>query len=111
MKGSDRLFSVRSVGRSEGLRYQIDHNQHFYQSPSRHNRGCGCCSKCIHLDEYGHCGERKSGSTSPRSYSIEIANSSPSLGGFSVERRTSSLSPSPIPLSPRFSNMAASGDT
>lgn len=111
VKGPDRLFSVRSVGRTDGLRYQMDHNQHYYQSPSRHSRGGGCCTKCMHLDDYGHCGERRNGSTSPSSYSIEIGNSSPSPGGFSVERRTSSLSPSPIPLSPRFSNMAASGDT
>ncbi|XP_015082056.1 uncharacterized protein LOC107025813 [Solanum pennellii] len=108
IKGPDRLFSVRSVGRAEGLRYHMDPNQHYYQSPSyRHSRGGGCCIKCMHFDDY----ERRNGSISPCSYSIEIGNGCASPGGYSVERRTSSLSPSPIPLSPRFSNMAGSGDT
>ncbi|KAM3291004.1 hypothetical protein P3S67_019293 [Capsicum chacoense] len=111
VKGPDRLFSVRSVGRSEGLRYQVDHNQYYYQSSSRHNRGSNFCTKCMHYDDYGHCGERRNGSTSPSSFSMEIGNGCPSPGAYSVERRTSSLSPSPIPLSPRFSNMAGSGDT
>lgn len=111
VKGPDRLFSVRSVGRTEGLRYQMDHNQHYYQSPSRHSRGSGCCTKCMHFDDIGHYGERRNGSISPSSYSMEIGNGCASPGGYSVERRTSSLSPSPIPLSPRFSNMASSGDT
>ncbi|XP_009598648.1 uncharacterized protein LOC107817084 [Nicotiana tabacum] len=111
LKGPERLVSVRSVGRAEGLRYQVDHNQHYYQSPARHSRGSGCCTKCMHYDDYGHCGERRNGSISPGSYSMEMGNGCPSPGGYSVERRTSSLSPSPIPLSPRFSNMAASGDT
>ncbi|MCD9646070.1 hypothetical protein HAX54_035594 [Datura stramonium] len=111
IKGPDRLFSVRSVGRNEGLRYQMDHNQHYYQSSSRHSRGSGCCTKCMHYDDYGHYGERRNGSISPSSYSMEIGIGCPSPGAFSVERRTSSLSPSPIPLSPRFSNTAASGDT
>ncbi|CAN4108151.1 unnamed protein product [Withania somnifera] len=112
VKGPDRLCSVRSVGRAEGLRYQVDHNQHYYQSPSKHSRGSGCCTKCMHYDEYVlHCGERRHGSMSPSSFSMETGNGCPSPGSFSVERRNSSLSPSPIPLSPRFSNMAGSGDT
>ncbi|CAN4110730.1 unnamed protein product [Withania somnifera] len=110
VKGPDRLFSVKSVGRTDGLRYEVDHNQHYYQSPSRHSRGSGCCTKCMHYDDYGHCGERRNGSISPSNFSMDIGNGCPSPG-LSVERRTSSLSPSPIPLSPRFSNMTGSGDT
>ncbi|XP_027161872.1 uncharacterized protein LOC113762568 [Coffea eugenioides] len=74
--GPERLISVRSVGRAEGTRYQVDHGTPYYQSAPRHTRGGGCCSKCLHYDEYGAALEKRM-------------------------ERGSSLSPSPIPLSPR----------
>ncbi|KAL3538500.1 hypothetical protein ACH5RR_001866 [Cinchona calisaya] len=74
--GPERLTSVRSVGRAEGVRYQMDHVPVYYQSAPRQTRGSGCCSKCMHFDEYTHGFDRRMDSGS-------------------------SLSPSPIPLSPR----------
>lgn len=80
--GPERLISVRSVGRADGARYQADHVSFHHQLTPRHNRGGGCCSKCMHFDEYGAGLERRM-------------------------ERGSSLSPSPIPLSPRQGHIFA----
>ncbi|CAI9101538.1 OLC1v1038887C1 [Oldenlandia corymbosa var. corymbosa] len=76
--GPERLISVRSVGRAEGARYQMDYVPSQYQSGGlRHSRGSGCCSKCMHSDDYGPSSDRRAD-------------------------RGSSLSPSPVTLSPRY---------
>lgn len=86
--GTERLVSVKSVGRVEGSRYQIDqlqpfppHAAHPYLCMKQHSRGGnGSCNKCMHYDEYS---------------------------GAWMERRTEkgcSLPPSPLSLSPRAAN-------
>lgn len=71
----ERLISVRSVGRADGIRYQVDPGpQHNYAS--RQNRGC---SKCMHNDDCIHFSDRR------------------------ITDRTGSLTMSPVSLSPRYS--------
>lgn len=77
--GPERLISVRSVGRADGTRYQVDHAPVPYQSP-RHTRNSGCFSRCVHFDDY-------------------IPGSDGRMD------RGSSLPPSPVPLSPRQSHV------
>lgn len=56
----ERLVSVRSIGRAEGVRYQTDHvPQYYYYSGSRQRRGSGCCSKCKHYEECNSCSDRR----------------------------------------------------
>ncbi|KAG8364052.1 hypothetical protein BUALT_Bualt19G0086000 [Buddleja alternifolia] len=71
--GPDRLTSVRSVGRAEGVRYQVDPAPHYYYVP-RQNRGSGC----MHYDESGRCSGRR------------------------MVDRTGSLAMNSVPSSPRF---------
>ncbi|KAK4377104.1 hypothetical protein RND71_003400 [Anisodus tanguticus] len=75
VKGPERLISVRSVGRVEGIRYHVDHSPHYY---TRQNRGNGYCK---HYDDCSHCGERI-GSLSP------------------MDKRNGSFSTSPHSLGP-----------
>ncbi|KAL3515726.1 hypothetical protein ACH5RR_022628 [Cinchona calisaya] len=84
--GPERLITVRSVGRAEGARYNMDHVPVYYQSASRHVRGGGCCSKCMNVDEY-------------------------SVGLDRRMDRVNSLSPSPIPLSPRQGHIFKAWDS
>ncbi|GFZ09562.1 octicosapeptide/Phox/Bem1p family protein [Actinidia rufa] len=59
---SPRLVSVRSVGRNESWKYQVVPGPGTYHPMpiARHNRGGRCsCSKCLHLNEYGACVNRK----------------------------------------------------
>lgn len=55
----DRLISVRSVGRAEGVRYQMDPATHYFYPASRQSRGSGICTKCVHTDDCGHCLDRR----------------------------------------------------
>ncbi|OIT21266.1 PREDICTED: uncharacterized protein LOC109219146 isoform X1 [Nicotiana attenuata] len=73
----ERLISVRSVGRAEGMRYHVDHNSpHYYHSTTRHNHNRG--NGCMHYEDYGE----RTDSLSP------------------VDKRNGSFSPSPHSLSP-----------
>ncbi|KAL7125032.1 hypothetical protein ABFS83_14G088000 [Erythranthe nasuta] len=74
--GPDRLMSVRSVGRADGGRYQMDlppQQQYYYNSNNytrQQNRGNGCCNKCMHYEDLGHYPERRmTGRQSPASSS------------------------------------------
>ncbi|KAL7082338.1 hypothetical protein ACP275_14G092900 [Erythranthe tilingii] len=85
--GPDRLMSVRSVGRADGGRYQMDlppQQQYYYSNNNytrQQNRGNGCCNKCMHYEDLGHYPDRRmTGRLSPAS------SSSPRLsyGGMKV---------------------------
>lgn len=62
----ERLISVRSVGRAEGVRCQLDPAAappppppHYY-STSKQNRGNGyCCTKCLRYDDCSHFADRR----------------------------------------------------
>ncbi|KAL2513883.1 uncharacterized protein Fot_27854 [Forsythia ovata] len=73
----ERLFSVRSIGRAEGVRYETDHAPQFYYSSSRQNRGSECCTKCMHYEECSPGSDRR------------------------IMDRTGSIATSPVFLSPR----------
>lgn len=45
--GPERLISVRSFGRAEGVRYQVDHVPDYYQSTPRHARSSGCMMSAV----------------------------------------------------------------
>ncbi|KAK6121148.1 hypothetical protein DH2020_045069 [Rehmannia glutinosa] len=52
----ERLISVRSVGRADGIRYQVDPAPpHYYSTFSRQNRGNGY----MHYDECSHFFDRR----------------------------------------------------
>ncbi|KAK4438372.1 hypothetical protein Salat_0171500 [Sesamum alatum] len=70
----ERLISVRSVGRADGIRYQVDPGpQHIYGC--RQNRGC---TKCMHNDDCIHFSDRR------------------------IADRTGCSTVSPVPSSPRY---------
>ncbi|KAI3448357.1 hypothetical protein Pfo_005022 [Paulownia fortunei] len=75
----ERLISVRSVGRAEGTRYQVDPAPPYYYSTSRQNRGNGCCTKCMHYDDCSHFLDRR---MTDRTVSLAMSpvSSSPHLG-------------------------------
>ncbi|KAI3445576.1 hypothetical protein Pfo_002241 [Paulownia fortunei] len=47
----ESLISVRSVGRADGIRYQVDPAPQYYYYAYRQNRGSGCCTKCMRYDD------------------------------------------------------------
>ncbi|CAK9147334.1 unnamed protein product [Ilex paraguariensis] len=58
--GPERFMTVRSVGRADSARYQVDHPPHVYYSSTRPSKGSGCCNKCSQFDECGpSCTERR----------------------------------------------------
>ncbi|MCD9561366.1 hypothetical protein HAX54_020427, partial [Datura stramonium] len=60
--------------------YQLNKPPPGDQSRARqkYSRGSGCCTKCMHYDDYGHYGERRNGSISRTDYSMEIGIGCPS---------------------------------
>lgn len=74
----DRLISVRSIGRAEGARCQLDPPLPHYYPNSRVSRGNGCCTKCMHYDDSSHFSDRRMAErTSP--LAMSPASSSPRL--------------------------------
>ncbi|KAK3013633.1 hypothetical protein RJ639_009249 [Escallonia herrerae] len=55
----EKIIKVRSVGRAESPRYQVDHVPHYYSSTPKHGGGSLCCNKCLHFDDYGGLTERR----------------------------------------------------
>ncbi|CAI9786170.1 unnamed protein product [Fraxinus pennsylvanica] len=51
---SERLVSIRSIGRVEGVKYQVDRCPYNYYSTPWHNRGSRCCTRCMHCDDCCH---------------------------------------------------------
>lgn len=73
--GSEKLILVRSVGRADGIKNQVDHAPTYHHTYSKHAGGCGCCSsKCVNFDEYASCSSdrrmEKAGSLSPSPLSL-----------------------------------------
>lgn len=77
VNGPERIITIRSVGRSEGLRFQVDPTQNHRYSCIKHPRGNGSCSTCTHFDDYGSWSDKR------------------------PEKNGCSLPPSPLSTSPR----------
>ncbi|CAA0814074.1 Octicosapeptide/Phox/Bem1p family protein [Striga hermonthica] len=72
----DRLISVRSVGRAEGVRYQVEPLPVQYYSPtaaSRQNRGNGL----LQCDEWGHVMDRRTMADRNVSLATSLVSASP----------------------------------
>ncbi|KAK6157038.1 hypothetical protein DH2020_011286 [Rehmannia glutinosa] len=75
----ERLVSVRSVGRADGLRYNVDHvvPQYYYYGHRQNQGGGGCCTKCMHYDDCGHFSDRR---INDRTWAMSSVPSSPRYG-------------------------------
>lgn len=69
----ERLFSTRSVGRAEGLQYQVDSVPQQYQYALRQNQGTGWCYKWMPNDDFGQFRDQR-----PRSHAGSPNSVSPS---------------------------------
>ncbi|KAK3007882.1 hypothetical protein RJ639_013712, partial [Escallonia herrerae] len=55
----EKITKVRSIGRAESPRYQVDHVPYYYSSSPKHSGGSLCCNKGLHFDDYGGLTERR----------------------------------------------------
>ncbi|KAK2982213.1 hypothetical protein RJ640_024958 [Escallonia rubra] len=55
----EKIIKVRSVGRAESPRYQLDHVPHYYCSTPKNGGGSPRCNKCVHFDDNGAFTERR----------------------------------------------------